>query len=113
LVSTHSLESFSNKIGGTSTFRRPAIWVNASAAEAGHNGFALLPNASSTRSAVAGMNGQATVAAHASRFTLVQSIPLGRIGTPQEIANAILFFACDEADWITGQVIRVSGGHEL
>jgi 3-oxoacyl-[acyl-carrier protein] reductase len=44
---------------------------------------------------------------------LIQSIPLGRIGTPQDIANAILFLTSDEADWVTGQVIRVSGGHEL
>jgi 3-oxoacyl-[acyl-carrier protein] reductase len=44
---------------------------------------------------------------------LAQSIPLGRIGMPQDIANAILFLASDEADWVTGQVIRVSGGHEL
>lgn len=41
------------------------------------------------------------------------SIPSGRIGTPQDIAEAILFLASDAADWITGQVIRVSGGYEL
>jgi 3-oxoacyl-[acyl-carrier protein] reductase len=44
---------------------------------------------------------------------LSQSIPMHRIGVPQDIANAILFLASDSADWITGQVIRVDGGHEL
>ncbi|WPZ33858.1 SDR family oxidoreductase [Thalassobaculum sp. OXR-137] len=41
---------------------------------------------------------------------LVKSIPMGRIGTPTDIANAVLFFASDHAEWITGQTLRVSGG---
>jgi 3-oxoacyl-[acyl-carrier protein] reductase len=44
---------------------------------------------------------------------LTQTIPLRRIGTSQDIANAVLFLASEAANWITGQVIRVSGGHEL
>lgn len=36
--------------------------------------------------------------------------PLGRLGTPQDIANAILFFASDEASFVTGQLIAVDGG---
>jgi 3-oxoacyl-[acyl-carrier protein] reductase len=44
---------------------------------------------------------------------IIQSIPIGRIGTPQDIARAILFLASDAAGWITGQVIRVAGGHVL
>lgn len=43
--------------------------------------------------------------------TLVPSIPAGRIGAPRDIASAILYLASDEADWVTGQVIRVAGGH--
>lgn len=37
-------------------------------------------------------------------------IPLGRIGTPDEVASAVCFFASDEASYITGQVLSVNGG---
>ena len=39
-----------------------------------------------------------------------KSIPRGRIGTPHDIARAVLFFTADDADFVTGQVIYVSGG---
>lgn len=41
---------------------------------------------------------------------LVSSIPLGRIGFPEDIANLTVFLASDEAKWITGEIIMVSGG---
>lgn len=41
---------------------------------------------------------------------LVAGIPLGRLGTPEDVAHAILFFAADEASFITGQTIYVCGG---
>jgi 3-oxoacyl-[acyl-carrier protein] reductase len=40
-------------------------------------------------------------------------IPLRRVGCPEDIADAIVFLASDQARWLTGQVIKVSGGHEL
>jgi len=40
---------------------------------------------------------------------LVQQIPLRRIGEPEDIANAFLFLASDQAGYITGQVLRVDG----
>lgn len=40
---------------------------------------------------------------------LVRSIPLGRIGEPEDIANAFLFLASEKASYITGQVLRVDG----
>lgn len=39
-----------------------------------------------------------------------RSIPLGRIGQPDDLPGAILFFASDDAAYVTGQVISVSGG---
>ncbi|MGO1050361.1 SDR family NAD(P)-dependent oxidoreductase [Crossiella sp. CA198] len=39
-----------------------------------------------------------------------KSIPRGRIGTPHDIARAVLFFAAEDADFVTGQVLYVSGG---
>jgi NAD(P)-dependent dehydrogenase (short-subunit alcohol dehydrogenase family) len=44
---------------------------------------------------------------------LVKTVPLGRIGTPEDIAQAVLFFASDEAAYITGQVLYVCGGRSL
>jgi 3-oxoacyl-[acyl-carrier protein] reductase len=41
---------------------------------------------------------------------LVDSISLRRLGTPDDIAHAVLFFASNQAGWITGQVLAVSGG---
>ena len=39
-----------------------------------------------------------------------RSIPLGRIGQPDDLPGSILFFASDDAAYVTGQVISVSGG---
>jgi len=39
-----------------------------------------------------------------------RSIPLGRIGQPDDLPGAILFFASDDARYVTGQVLSVSGG---
>ena len=41
---------------------------------------------------------------------VLTSIPLGKMGKPEDIANAVLFLASDKASYITGQVIHVDGG---
>jgi 3-oxoacyl-[acyl-carrier protein] reductase len=41
------------------------------------------------------------------------SIPLGRMGTPRDVANAALFLASDDASYITGTTIVVDGGQTL
>jgi len=42
--------------------------------------------------------------------TYKQSIPLGRVGLAQEVANAVLFLASDTASYITGEITDVNGG---
>jgi 3-oxoacyl-[acyl-carrier protein] reductase len=42
--------------------------------------------------------------------TLVESIALKRLGTPEDIAAGVLFFASEYAGWITGQVLSIDGG---
>jgi len=44
---------------------------------------------------------------------LTESYPLRRIGKPEDIADAIVFFASKQADWITGQVLQVGGGNRM
>jgi 3-oxoacyl-[acyl-carrier protein] reductase len=44
---------------------------------------------------------------------LIPDIPLRRVGQPQDIADAVIFFASEQASWITGQVIFVHGGHRM
>jgi 3-oxoacyl-[acyl-carrier protein] reductase len=43
----------------------------------------------------------------------IGQIPLGRIGQPEDIANAALFLASDEASWITGVNLPVDGGYAV
>lgn len=45
--------------------------------------------------------------------SLAKGYPLRRIGTPQDIAGAVVFLASRQADWITGQVLHVGGGNRM
>jgi 3-oxoacyl-[acyl-carrier protein] reductase len=42
-----------------------------------------------------------------------EKIPLGRLGKPEEVANTFAFLASDEASYINGAVLEVSGGMVL
>ena len=44
------------------------------------------------------------------RDKLIAQIPLGRIGRPEEVAEAVRFLVSPSAGYITGQVLRVNGG---
>jgi len=44
------------------------------------------------------------------REALLAQVPMGRAGTPEEVAHAVVFLASDKASYITGTVIHVNGG---
>lgn len=44
------------------------------------------------------------------RAQLLKEVPMGRLGTAEDIANAAVFLASDEAGYVTGQTIHVNGG---
>lgn len=43
---------------------------------------------------------------------IAKNIPLGKLGTPDDIANSVLFLLSDLAGFVTGQILPVSGGHQ-
>jgi 3-oxoacyl-[acyl-carrier protein] reductase len=44
------------------------------------------------------------------REALLKQIPLGRIGAPEDVAEAVRFLVSEQASYVTGQVVRVNGG---
>jgi NAD(P)-dependent dehydrogenase (short-subunit alcohol dehydrogenase family) len=47
------------------------------------------------------------------KAALGTGVPIGRLGLPEEVANAIIFIASDEASFITGHVLNVDGGQTV
>ncbi|HEU5467785.1 MAG TPA: 3-oxoacyl-ACP reductase FabG [Steroidobacteraceae bacterium] len=47
------------------------------------------------------------------RATLAAQIPLGRLGSPEDVANAVCFLAGPGAAWITGETLNVNGGMHM
>jgi 3-oxoacyl-[acyl-carrier protein] reductase len=44
---------------------------------------------------------------------IVPTIPLGRLGCPEEVADVIVFLSSEQARWLTGQLLYVGGGHTM
>ena len=44
---------------------------------------------------------------------ILPTIPLGRVGSPQDVADIVVFLASEQARWVTGQRIYVGGGHGM
>ena len=45
------------------------------------------------------------------KASLAAEVPMGRLGRPEELADAIVFIASDQASYITGHILNVDGGH--
>jgi 3-oxoacyl-[acyl-carrier protein] reductase len=43
----------------------------------------------------------------------VASIPLSRVGQPEDVADVIVLLASEQARWLTGQTLHVGGGHRM
>ena len=65
---------------------------------------AMTPKIHAVRAARAGITQQESIDA------LVDTIPMGRIQTPDDVARAVAYFLSDEADYVTGQALNVDGG---
>ena len=74
---------------------------------------AVAPGFTETRMTAAKRPGDVLGVPEEQRQATLQRIPMGRFGQPQDIANAVLFFASPLSDYITGQAINVSGGMQI
>ena len=44
------------------------------------------------------------------RELMLKQVPLGRLGTPEDVAKVVLFLSSSESSYVTGQVISIDGG---
>jgi 3-oxoacyl-[acyl-carrier protein] reductase len=80
------------------------FWVNVNA---------VAPGFTNTRLTQPKQKGDELGVPEEQRQATLQRIPMGRFGEPEDIANAVLFFASPLSDYITGQTINVSGGMQI
>ncbi len=80
------------------------FWVNVNA---------VAPGFTNTRLTAAKAKGDELGVPEAQRQAILERIPMGRFGEPEDIANAVLFFASPLSDFVTGQELNVSGGMQI
>lgn len=54
--------------------------------------------------------GMTAVLSDAAKEAMLSQVPVGRVGTPEDVANAVAFLASEASSYITGEVIKVTGG---
>jgi 3-oxoacyl-[acyl-carrier protein] reductase len=74
---------------------------------------AVAPGFTNTRLTQAKGRGDELGVPEEQRQATLAKIPMGRFGEPEDIANAVLFFASPLSDFITGQTLNVSGGMQI
>ena len=74
---------------------------------------AVAPGFTNTRLTAPKQKGDTLGVPEEQRQAMLERIPMGRFGEPEDIANAVLFFASPLSDYITGQTINVSGGMQI
>jgi 3-oxoacyl-[acyl-carrier protein] reductase len=79
-------------------------WINVNA---------VAPGFTNTRLTAPKQKGDELGVPEDQRQAMLTKIPLGRFGEPEDIANAVLFFASPLSDFVTGQEINVSGGMQI
>jgi 3-oxoacyl-[acyl-carrier protein] reductase len=79
----------------------------------GINVNAVAPGFTNTRLTAPKQKGDELGVPEEQRQAMLERIPLGRFGEPEDIANACLFFSSSLSDFITGQEINVSGGMQI
>jgi NAD(P)-dependent dehydrogenase (short-subunit alcohol dehydrogenase family) len=52
----------------------------------------------------------ANTAGSAETSALARTVPVGRLGTPEDVGGAVVYLASNEAGWVTGQTIGLNGG---
>ena len=80
------------------------FWVNVNA---------VAPGFTNTRLTAPKQKGADLGVPEDQRQAMLQRIPLGRFGEPEDVANAVLFFSSPLSDYVTGQEINVSGGMQI
>ena len=74
---------------------------------------AVAPGFTNTRMTAAKKKGDELGVPEEQRQAMLQKIPMGRFGEPEDIAGAVLFFSSPLSDFVTGQELNVSGGMQI